>query len=79
MSVAMWAMDPRSEKPTVSDLLTADPLDIGCAATFEIISQYVELELAGRHARSRFPGAASHLHACAGCRTDSISANGWKA
>jgi hypothetical protein len=57
-------------KLTLGDLLATDPLDQGCDAGFDIIDQYIELELAGRDAAARFPGLAVHLRTCPGCRAD---------
>jgi hypothetical protein len=59
-----------AEKLTLTDLLAVDPEDPGCDAGFEIIAQYVELELAGEDAAARFPGLAAHLRSCPGCRID---------
>ena len=59
-----------SDRPTVADLLAADPRDSGCAGALEIIDQYVDLETAGEDASERFPGVAAHLRSCPGCRVD---------
>ena len=59
-----------SDKPTIGDLLAADPRDPGCAAAFEMLSVYADLELAGEDAAARFPGIAAHLRSCPACRVD---------
>src|SRR5262249_1247578 len=59
-----------SDKPTIADLLAADPRDPGCAAGFEMLSVYADLELAGEDAAARFPGIAAHLRSCPACRED---------
>lgn len=59
-----------SDKPRLADLVAAHPCDPGCAAGFEIIDQYVDLELAGGEAAERFPGFSAHLRSCPACRID---------
>jgi hypothetical protein len=59
-----------NEKPTINELLAADPLDPGCDAGVPIIDQYVEIELAGEDPALRFPGMAVHLRSCSACRAD---------
>ena len=59
-----------SHKPSLADLLPTDPRDPGCAAGFELLSEYVDLELAGGDPTRRFPGIAAHLRACSACRVD---------
>lgn len=54
----------------LDDLLRAEPSDAGCHAGIPILDEYVEIELAGGDPAGRFPGTATHLKACAGCRTD---------
>jgi hypothetical protein len=59
-----------TEKLTLNDLLLADARDPGCEAGFEIIDQYVELELEGKDPAEHFPGLAAHLCSCPACRLD---------
>lgn len=59
-----------TDKTSLEELLRANPLDPGCEAGFEIIDQYVEVELAGADAAAQFPGLAAHLRACPACRLD---------
>jgi hypothetical protein len=59
-----------TEKISLEDLLHADPADRGCDAGFEVIDQYVELELAGRDPAAEFPGLAAHLQSCPACQID---------
>jgi hypothetical protein len=56
--------------PKIEDLLAVDPRDTGCAGGFDIVDQYVELELAGENAAARFPGFAAHMRSCPACRAD---------
>jgi predicted anti-sigma-YlaC factor YlaD len=59
-----------TENPALSELLIADPRDPGCQAGFDVIDEYVELELAGKDPAVRFPGVAAHLKSCPACRLD---------
>jgi hypothetical protein len=59
-----------TDKISLEEMLQADPADPGCEAGFEIIDQYVELELAGGDAAAQFPGLAAHLRSCPACRLD---------
>jgi hypothetical protein len=43
-------------------------LDSACAEGFEVVEQYVELELAGEDPATRFPSFALHLRSCGSCR-----------
>ena len=58
------------DKPTLDDLLRADPDDPGCDAGMLILAQYAELESAGHDPATRFPALAAHLRACPACRQD---------
>jgi predicted anti-sigma-YlaC factor YlaD len=46
-----------------------DP-EIGCDECFELIDEYVELELAGADADERLPGLRAHLEGCPACREE---------
>ena len=59
-----------TDKMSLDELLHVDPADPGCEAGFEIIDQYVELELAGQNAAAQFPGLAAHLRSCPACQVD---------
>ena len=54
----------------LDDLLRAKEGDAGCTAGEEILDAYVELELAGEDPARVYPGTASHLESCPGCRAD---------
>jgi len=43
-------------------------LDRECVRGFEVVEQYVELELAGRDPASPFGAFAAHLRSCPSCR-----------
>lgn len=57
-------------KLTLNDLLLADARDPGCQEGFDLVDQYVELELAGEDPAVQFPGLAAHLRCCPSCRLD---------
>jgi hypothetical protein len=50
--------------------LMTDPLDAGCAETFDLLDRYVERELAHHDAAAQFPGIAAHLSECNPCIQD---------
>lgn len=41
--------------------------EVGCDECFELLDEYVELELAGEDAGVRLPGLRAHLHGCPAC------------
>jgi hypothetical protein len=43
---------------------------VSCDQCFELLDQYVELELAGRDADALLPGVQTHLDGCPACRED---------
>jgi hypothetical protein len=43
---------------------------LSCDRCFELLDQYVELELAGLDADARLPGLRTHLDGCPACRED---------
>lgn len=47
----------------------ADP-EVTCEECFELLDQYVDLELAGEDADDRLPGMRAHLEGCPACRED---------
>jgi hypothetical protein len=44
--------------------------EVSCEECFELLDQYVDLELAGMDADDRLPGLAAHLDGCPACRED---------
>ncbi len=59
-----------NDKPDLDALLAAEPVDAGCAASFEVLHRYVEEELAGGQPAATQPGMAAHLVSCPACRQD---------
>jgi hypothetical protein len=44
--------------------------EVTCEQCFELLDQYVELELAGARADARPAGLGAHLRGCPACRED---------
>jgi hypothetical protein len=51
-------------------LLGPTGFEVTCEQCFELLDQYVELELAGADADERLPGLRTHLQGCPACRED---------
>ena len=58
--------DPRR----LDELLRVDAADPGCDPGIPILDQYVQIELDGGDPAARFPGLATHMRGCPGCRAD---------
>ena len=43
---------------------------VSCEACFELLDEYVELELSGADADARLPGMRAHLEGCPACDED---------
>ena len=61
--------DHRRERLLVRLLGPAGP-EVSCEACFELLDEYVELELAGADADRRIPGMREHLQGCPACHED---------
>jgi hypothetical protein len=44
--------------------------EIGCDECFDLLDQFVELELAGADADATVPGLRAHLEGCSACREE---------
>jgi predicted anti-sigma-YlaC factor YlaD len=44
--------------------------EVTCEQCFELLDQYVELEVAGEDADRHLPGLRAHLQGCPACRED---------
>jgi hypothetical protein len=44
--------------------------EVSCEECFELLDEYVELELQGADADNRLPGMRTHLDGCPACRED---------
>lgn len=54
----------------MNDLLGPAGPEIGCDACFELLDEYVDVELAGSDADARIPGMRDHLEGCPACREE---------
>ena len=44
--------------------------EVSCEECFELLDEYVDLELAGEDAAARLPGVREHLQGCPACHED---------
>ena len=44
--------------------------EISCTECFDLVSQYVELEISGRDVATELPQIRQHLHQCRACREE---------
>ena len=54
----------------MSDLLGPAGPEIGCDACFELLDEYVDLEVTGADADARIPGMRAHLQGCPACHEE---------
>jgi predicted anti-sigma-YlaC factor YlaD len=54
----------------ITRLLGPAGAEVSCDECFELLDEYVELELAGADADRRLPGMREHLQGCPACRED---------
>jgi len=54
----------------IARLLGPSRPEVSCEECFELLDQYVDLELAGEDADARLPGMREHLQGCPACRDD---------
>ena len=54
----------------MKDLLGPTGPEIGCDACFELLDEYVDLELQGHDADERIPGMREHLQGCPACHEE---------
>jgi len=55
---------------TIERLLGPAGPELTCEQCFELLDEFVELEVAGRRAEARVPGMTAHLEGCAACKED---------
>jgi hypothetical protein len=55
---------------TLERLLGPREPEVSCERCFELLDEYVELELAGADPEVRLPGLRAHLEGCPACRED---------
>jgi anti-sigma factor RsiW len=56
--------------PMLDKLLGPTGYQVSCEECFELLDQYVDLELAGEDADARLPGMRAHLQGCPACHED---------
>jgi hypothetical protein len=54
----------------IARLLGPPGPEVSCDECFELLDEYVELELAGEDADARLPGMRAHFEGCPACRED---------
>jgi predicted anti-sigma-YlaC factor YlaD len=54
----------------MSELLGPPGPEIGCDACFELLDEFVDLELEGGDADARIPGMRAHLQGCPACHEE---------
>jgi hypothetical protein len=54
----------------IARLLGPSGPEVSCEVCFELLDEYVELELAGEDADTRLPGMREHLEGCPACHED---------
>jgi hypothetical protein len=57
----------------IDRLLGPEGPEVSCETCFELLDEYVELELAGEDADARLPGMGAHLEGCPACHEDHAS------
>jgi hypothetical protein len=63
-------MTDETTRDVIARLLGPAGPEVTCEACFELLDQYVDLELAGQDADARLPGMRAHLEGCPACRED---------
>jgi hypothetical protein len=54
----------------IARLLGPSGSEVSCEECFELLDEYVDLELAGDDADTRLPGMREHLQGCPACHED---------
>ena len=65
-----------NEHPEIERLLGPTGPQLSCDQCFEVLDEYVDLELAGVDADARLPGLRTHLDGCPACKEDYESLRG---
>jgi hypothetical protein len=55
---------------TLERLLGPTGYEVSCEECFELLDQYVELEVDGHDADERIPGLRAHFEGCPACREE---------
>jgi hypothetical protein len=62
--------DDQNRNDSLERILGPTGYEVSCEQCFELLDEYVELELAGIDADARLPGLRAHLEGCPACRED---------
>jgi hypothetical protein len=63
-------VDDRQHDQALERLLGPTGYQVTCEECFELLDEYVELELAGVDADARIPGMRTHLAGCSACHEE---------
>jgi hypothetical protein len=63
-------MVPPAWRRFVQEIVNTDDDEISCAECFDLVSQYVDLEVAGTAAERTLPRLQRHLMHCGVCREE---------
>jgi hypothetical protein len=58
------------DRDLIARMLGPDGPEVTCEQCFELLDQYVDLELTGRDPDARLPGMREHFQGCPACRED---------
>jgi hypothetical protein len=59
-----------NHREAVEQVLGPTDFEVTCEQCFELLDQYVELEVAGADADAHLPGLRAHLAGCPACQED---------
>jgi predicted anti-sigma-YlaC factor YlaD len=59
-----------NHKETLERVLGPTGFEVTCEQCFELLDEYVELELTGADADRQLPGVRPHFQGCPACRED---------
>jgi predicted anti-sigma-YlaC factor YlaD len=60
----------REMKKLIRSILNVHPDEITCGECYDVVDQYVEMELAGKNAQDAIPMVKDHLNRCDACREE---------
>jgi hypothetical protein len=66
----MMSLEPKKLQHLVRDILSTQPLEIGCDTCFAQLDCFVEMVLTGKDAVSAMPLVHEHLQRCGPCREE---------
>ncbi|MDX6656717.1 MAG: hypothetical protein QOH62_1510 [Solirubrobacteraceae bacterium] len=61
---------PHDNKALIERLLGPSAPEVSCDECFELLDEYVDLEVRGLDADARLPGLRAHLAGCPACHED---------